>query len=470
MDRIHTAACGLALMMTLCGGAALAQDETRKAPEPVNTAHITKAVAPYLTEQTVFVGYLDAARVDLPGFTKWWGGVADRVFAGEHNAEIAQIKFAPMVAEVFRAQFVVAGGRHVYVTFSLPEVIAEPMPLVVVPVEPGGNVDRLLEAVPHVQAYRGETDPGRLYKVARGDVVLIGSGAALSAIVNGRDAATRPELAEALAAVEGRAARAVLIPTKDMRRVIDEMMPNLPARLGGEPTTTFTRGIQWMAVGVDVGASPRFVLVDEAATPQHAKALHVFVRGLPDLAAHLSAGHRGLSEDEKVFVEMLRQAVKLLPEPRGTTIRMELDQQKLDDAAMTILGPAMQSVMHAREKALATQSATQIRQIVTVCFVYANDHQGRLPDSLAQLVKAGLIDKRLVEDNPRNLTDKRAYVYLKPGVPLSKIKDTGKTALVYEAYDNWPKLGCNIGFVDGHVECIADEAEFKRIIGQQPQE
>ena len=47
----------------------------------------------------------------------------------------------------------------------------------------------------------------------------------------------RPELTAALAALGDTNAEVVLIPTNDTRRVVEELLPNLPKELGGGPIT-----------------------------------------------------------------------------------------------------------------------------------------------------------------------------------------------------------------------------------------
>src|SRR5207249_10501690 len=62
----------------------------------------------------------------------------------------------------------------------------------------------------------------------------------------------RPELAKAFAAAGDTAIQALLIPSKENRKVIEEIMPKLPQELGGGPITIVTRGALWAAVGADL--------------------------------------------------------------------------------------------------------------------------------------------------------------------------------------------------------------------------
>jgi prepilin-type processing-associated H-X9-DG protein len=39
--------------------------------------------------------------------------------------------------------------------------------------------------------------------------------------------------------------------------------------------------------------------------------------------------------------------------------------------------------------------------------------------------------------------------------------------MLYEAYDAWPQGGIGVGFADGHVETVADEASFQKMLNNK---
>ena len=71
----------------------------------------------------------------------------------------------------------------------------------------------------------------------------------------------RPEVTSALASLGETGAEVLLIPSSDTRRVVEEMLPNLPKEVGG-PITTISRGLSWTAIGLNQDPEPniRFVV------------------------------------------------------------------------------------------------------------------------------------------------------------------------------------------------------------------
>lgn len=100
-----------------------------------------------------------------------------------------------------------------------------------------------------------------------------------------------------------------------------------------------------------------------------------------------------------------------------------------------------------------SQTASNMRQILLTCLVYAQDHEGRWPDSLKDLTQRGLAKDTL--NNPRQPEREIGYVYVKPRTPLSPSQ-----IVLYEKYDSWGD-GINVGYVDGHVQFIKKESNFK---------
>ncbi len=89
------------------------------------------------------------------------------------------------------------------------------------------------------------------------------------------------------------------------------------------------------------------------------------------------------------------------------------------------------------------------------------------PKDLREIVEKGLHtrydESSDLLNNPQRPKMKPAYIYVKPGVPLSRIDNPGRIVAVYEAYDQWGK-GINVGFLDGHVSFISSEKKFQELL------
>jgi hypothetical protein len=90
----------------------------------------------------------------------------------------------------------------------------------------------------------------------------------------------RPELVAAFEAAGDGDIQAVLIPSSDQRRAIEEVMPLVPQELGSGPMKSLTRGVIWAAASATL--TPKFSvrLRIQSESPAAAK---VFSQSVPDL-------------------------------------------------------------------------------------------------------------------------------------------------------------------------------------------
>ena len=95
----------------------------------------------------------------------------------------------------------------------------------------------------------------------------------------------RPELAEAFAAAGDTAAQVLLIPTEDNRRVLEQMLPKLPAELGGASTQPIARGLTYLAVGIDGPPKLSLRFLAQARDARAADDIKALLTGLLDAMA-----------------------------------------------------------------------------------------------------------------------------------------------------------------------------------------
>ena len=100
----------------------------------------------------------------------------------------------------------------------------------------------------------------------------------------------RPEIASAWTALGDTGAEVLLIPSPDTRRVVEEMLPNLPKELGGGPITTISRGLSWAAFGLNLDPEPQLKVIIQGKDAAAAKTLNElgktvlqYIRQLPPL-------------------------------------------------------------------------------------------------------------------------------------------------------------------------------------------
>ena len=131
--------------------------------------------------------------------------------------------------------------------------------------------------------------------------IFAGSKAALARFRTGKPA-PRPEVAQAFAAAGDTAAQLLLLPTADIRRVIKEMIPTLPAAVGGGPSTTITRGFLWAAVGVDGPPTASLRVVIQSRDAGSADSLHALLEKFSRALAQAKQVRRSVPNADKLLM------------------------------------------------------------------------------------------------------------------------------------------------------------------------
>jgi hypothetical protein len=197
--------------------------------EKVDVESRAKTIAPFLDEQTVAIVHVDVSRINVDAI----GDLLTK-FASATNfqAEAVKVTLKEQVAN-----FLKAGGKEAYLVVSaadLPEA-----PFLVVPIPSGVDPKAIIECLP-------KSAWDAIEQV--GPVVVAGNKSALQRFRQGKPA-PRPEVAQAFATAGDMPTQAIFIPTAQMRRIVEEMWPTVPF-LKGVPTTVFTHGVQWEAIGI----------------------------------------------------------------------------------------------------------------------------------------------------------------------------------------------------------------------------
>ncbi len=313
------------------------------------------AVAPFLDEQTVAVARLDLTRIDLAAALQW---VAK---AGRLKAEQAQYleeTFDLGAVKRVLGGLTGAGARDLYLVFSLEDV--PQTPFVVVPVPEGGDAAKVREQLQKIvsQYQKGWR------AASHGRAVVGGSERALKRL-QGLRPAPRPEVAEAFAAAGDTTAQLLFLPTDDLRRVFGEMMPTLPAAVGGGSSKPLTQGLRWAALGADLPPRPAFRLVLQSSDAATARQLQRLLTGVARGAGRLPAVRRTLPEYDKLSgllsskVDDSRVAVSL----NARAWEAEVPQ------VIARLTPLEEEI----------RLGNNMRRIVLAIINYADTNQGRMP-------------------------------------------------------------------------------------------
>jgi len=109
-------------------------------------------------------------------------------------------------------------------------------------------------------------------------------------------------------------------------------------------------------------------------------------------------------------------------------------------------------------------SYANVKEILSACRERAYTDELGWPDDLQTLVVEDYVEEYVLQ-NPRWPKRTVGYIYLTPIEPEGDLS-TRHIVVMYEAYDKWPKLGVCVGFADGHVQVVRDEAKFRTLLGE----
>ncbi|MES1213304.1 MAG: DUF1559 domain-containing protein, partial [Singulisphaera sp.] len=244
-----------------------------------------------------------------------------------------------------------AGARDVFYVISLdvlPDLAACPL---IVPVPTGVDAAAIETAlVPAGAAARGRKPVSRL-----GNLFVYATPDTLDRFQK-FSAVARPELAAALASVDGTTAQLLLLPSTQTRRVIEEVIPNLPQEIGGTATRIFTQGIQWAVIGCAVAPKKLDVrIVVQSASADAATTLNTelakLLRSLGDLPSV-----------QQVLPKFSELAKQFSPTVAGDRITLQMNSVT---ALAALLAPPVSA---AQTQSARAQSTNNLKQIMLGMF------------------------------------------------------------------------------------------------------
>jgi hypothetical protein len=174
----------------------------------------------------------------------------------------------------------------------------------------------------------------------------------------------RTDLATAFAAMPNAAVAAVLVPSADQRRVLEESLPKLPEQVGGGPGTIVSRGIRWAALGVATKPKLSVNFIAQATDARAAQALHgVFSKGAEFVAQAAKE------------MQLDLQALPPLLTPKVAGDRLTLHMGEDDEPVAKLIASAAKRTQAAAGR---TQSMNNIKQMALALHNY-HDANGSFP-------------------------------------------------------------------------------------------
>lgn len=433
------------------------------APRLASAGEIPAPVARFADEYTVC-----AARINLGAFVpQAWSDAILQAVPNQRETLTVPLGQFTQGAQGWLDGFRAAGGREVYVLLSLSYLGMEPPILVIAPVAAGGNAAQLQSLLtPITGGFKGEC------RILDNCVVAAPAG-----VWNIRETASlRPASPNLEAALENTSAGLVQVafaPYPEAARVLEEMMPRLPAVVGGGSVTALSQGLRWAGVSLQAPPAIGLDLVVQSKDAESASALRdVCTRGLNALGA--------IPDVRKNLPGWPVIQAALTPTADGNRLHLQINQQQLTTIANQLLVPAL---AEARQKATRIMVLNQLKQIALGLIMYANDHKEQLPERLGEILPyvgtpAVLLLPESPEQPPADLMqqDETAretwinnhtpFVLRFGGTSLKSIKDPASTILVHQKPETAIDGRVGAAFADGHAELLSTEALAARLKSQ----
>jgi prepilin-type processing-associated H-X9-DG protein len=176
----------------------------------------------------------------------------------------------------------------------------------------------------------------------------------------------RPELVEAFRAAGDTAIQFLLLPTHNDRRVIDELMPTLPNEIGGGSSTVLTRGVQWLALGINAPPKVSLQLAIQSEDREAATALRAKWLEVTRLFSRQEIPLKALPDIDKAFA-------LLTPEVKGDRLVLGLGEP--DRSIQALLATITPLLEQMRNHASRQLSSTNLKQIALAMHNFYDIHK-----------------------------------------------------------------------------------------------
>jgi hypothetical protein len=282
------------------------------------SSRLQTIVAPYVDLQTLIVVHADLMAFEVPGtldaFAKhfaWPDQLRDFMKAQAAPIEVVtQTLPSDSTADIFLVSSLLDIAR---VPFYMVLPLDNATPAGAIAVETRRDIEREFRR-PVVTEHIGKAS-------------ITGSPETIERLKKSAPVA-RPELAAAFAATVDSAVQIAVVPSVELRKLLGGIVPQLPSQLGGGATKTFTEGIAWAAIGVDLPPAEVAVhVIIQSTSPEAAAALE---REMPRLLEAIGKLDN-VRDSIKDFDEL---AKRLVPKASGDQLRLDLTE---DDGGITAL-------------------------------------------------------------------------------------------------------------------------------------
>jgi len=312
---------------------------------------------------------------------------------------------------------------------------------VAIPIPSDSDPARLLQ---QVQKMAEEFDVGDVETHVADRLILVGLERTITRLKTASPTRSQA-LEEGFQACANATAQVVLYPSSDQRRILSEMLPQVPSESGEIQWTALGEDLQWAALGLNGPPSISLDVTIQSVSADGAARILTLVKALYALA--------GQYNQAKPLIPELDQLLKrLTPRRQGKRLLLQVDSAAADSLISKFAAPFLLEVV-----GTATRYAcgTNLSGIGKALLIYANDYNDEFPPDLDTLIHKADIPAQNLVCPATGLK----YIYRGASITTS---DTPWLITVYEKAGNHSG-GRNVLFLDCHVEWVLEE-RFQELI------
>jgi len=396
---------------------------------------LDQVLGPCIDDQTFAVAHLDIEKLDLDAFVGKALSLINE-YAGPDAAKQEQdnLKNFQAMAGARLNDLQKAGGRDIFLVFSMYDF---PYFFVAVPILSASEQARLQQ---EIQKITKDFNVGEIELHVSDGLILVGLKRTIARLKTASKVRSQA-LAAGFEACANTTAQVVLFPSSVQRRILAEMLPEIPSESGNINLTTLSKDLHWAALGFNGPPSVSLNITIQSPNAEGADRMLTFVNNL------YSKGRELMPELDRVF--------KLLtPRKHGKRLLLEVDSATAD----SIINFVAPSLLQAQVQATRITCRSNLKSIGMALFMYSSDHKDKFPADLETLLaKTYLRENKMLICPATKLRD--SYIYRGAAITVA---DIPSLIMVYDKSSNHND-GRNVLFLDGHVEWVQEE-RFQELI------
>ena len=405
-------------------------------------------IQPWLDDETIAVLSIDLDSINTQVvYDELMYYVAEYLDQADADEAINKMTTFKVVVDGYLAQFKNDGIKSLNCVISMYDL---PYFYLVVPHKPGSECASVkalvqmltlteLKNVPFISLDTFENTD---------DVMFIGKADTLNRL-RANSNIDSPEVQKALKYVDNYGVKLVYTPSGSLQRVIQETLFPVSQDNDIASDSDITDSVQWASVGLSLNKSLKLSYVAQSKSVEAANRAIAIVDKLQEQILK----ERPWIKQQYPQIDSMLAVIK--PDVSGDMLQKKIDNMQIRKSLAPIM---LECFSSARLQANIQISMQTVKGIVTACLIHMNDHKGKMPNSLDELITTADMPAKGLVSPLENIGT--GYVFRG-----SDLNDKASAAMigVYERFERNCKTYYVVGFMDGHSEYMSKE-NFQKVL------